>query len=125
MHIQVITVSSCTDGVVMFFGALVLASYASYVFLAETFSPFPPNRYNPAKSNSVAKKRRYLGYWSAFSILLAGIISSLLYPSASLFGLVVPTLAMYCLLMLLALFPFMFRRSKFISDKDRNDFHEV
>lgn len=54
---------------------LLVLSYVSFIFIAETFSVFPPGRFNPAKGNHRITRRRYLGYWSAFSITLGGTVS--------------------------------------------------
>lgn len=94
----------------MFFGVLLGISYCSYVFLSEAISPLPPRRYDIVRTSAHAIRRRYLGYWSAFSVLIGGIGSALFFQNSSSQELAISVLMAYAILMIPAVVFYFFKR---------------
>ncbi len=58
-------------------------SYCVYVFLAESFSFLPPQKFSSRRHGHSAKKRK-LGYWCFTSLVLGGLIAHLLVDDAGI-----------------------------------------
>lgn len=84
----------------MFIGALFVLAYFSYVFITERFSLLPPARFHFAKHNGPRTRKRYLGYWSALSIIASGIGSAVSLTNTALHNLLFATWTSYSILML-------------------------
>lgn len=84
----------------MYTGAVLVLSYFSYVFITERLSLLPPPRFHFAKHNGARTRKRYLGYWSALSVLVSGFGSAIVLANTTLQKLVFVTCAFYCCLML-------------------------
>lgn len=95
----------------MFFGVLLAISYCSYVFLSEAVSLFPAARYDSIGNSRHAIRRRYLGYWSALSVMIGGVGSALILSNGSSSQeLALSTLMAYFVLMLPAVILYFLKR---------------
>ena len=93
----------------VFLPAWIVFAYATYVFIAERISLFPPRKFSSDK-HGIRAYKRVLGYWIMGSLMIAGLVVSLLLPGETLLNKGIVSSALSIILCLPGAFNFYMKR---------------